>query len=278
MDLVCGMIGVQANQREAVGLAGKHGFESVEARMHELAGMQRGQVEELLAQLKNHRLVWGAAGLPVDFRRDEEQFRTGMTDLPRLAEGLQRAGGSRVGTYLMPCHNELTYVENFRIHQRRLRQIAEVLNDHGIRFGLEYVGTETLRLSRRYPFVHTMAETRELIAAIDVENVGLILDSWHWWTSGDTEQELRSVKKEEVVAVDLNDAPRGIPKEEQRDNHRELPGATGVIDAGLFVRVLQDIGYNGPVRAEPFNTTLNMLDNEAACEVAIRSLRQVAGG
>ena len=38
-----------------------------------------------------------------------------------------------------------TYLENFKLHARRLRAAAEVLKDHGQRLGLEYVGTKTSR-------------------------------------------------------------------------------------------------------------------------------------
>jgi sugar phosphate isomerase/epimerase len=73
------------------------------------------------------------------------------------------------------------------------------------------------------------------------------------------------LKSDQVVAVDLNDAPTGIPREKQIDGQRELPLATGVIDVASFLNALQKIGYDGPVRAEPFNKPLNDLDNDAAC-------------
>jgi sugar phosphate isomerase/epimerase len=65
-----------------------------------------------------------------------------------------------------------------------------------------------------------------------------------------------------VVAVDLNDAPAGIPKDQQVDNARELPVATGVIPAADFLGALRTMGYDGPVRAEPFNKALNALPKE----------------
>jgi len=41
---------------------------------------------------------------------------------------------------------------------------------------------------------------------------------------------LLALKNQEVVSVDLNDAPAGITQEQQQDNQRELPAATGVIE------------------------------------------------
>ncbi len=273
--LTPGSIGVTVtSQRELNDLAKRHRFESVEPRTEELTAMSPDQLVAATADLKAKQLVWAAASLPVDFRKDDATFRDGLMKLPRLAAGLQRAGVTRMGTWLSPSHATLTYLANFESHAGRLRQIAAVLKDHGLRLGLEYVGTQRNLVGNRYPFVHTLAETRELIAKIGTGNVGLVLDTWHWWTAGDTEADLRSLTNKDVVSVDLNDAPAGIAKELQRDNQRELPAATGVIDGGSFLRALTAIGYDGPIRPEPFNQALNALDNEAACAAASTALHR----
>ena len=119
-----------------------------------------------------------------------------------------------------------------------------------------------------------MAETKDLLAEIDQPNMGLVLDSWHWYTAGETVEDLRSLSGEDVVACDLNDAPAGIPVDEQRDSSRELPAATGVIDLRAFLNALVAIGYDGPVRAEPFNRELNSLDNEPAVQATAAAMKK----
>ncbi len=269
-----GSIGVQADQTQAIDLAHRHGFESVEPFGNHLAKLSAAEMEALLASLKEKNLVWGAAGLPVDFRGAEDRYRSGLKELPAIAAGLSRAGVDRVGTWLTPAHDELTYLENFRRHTDRLREIATILKDHGARLGLEYVGPATSRLRQRYGFVHTLAEVRELMAAIGTGNVGVVLDSWHWFTARDTEADLLELESRDVVSVDLNDAPAGIPIEQQIDNRRELPAATGVIDLKVFLGALVRIEYDGPVRAEPFNQALNDLDNEAASAATIAAMKK----
>lgn len=273
--LIPGSIGVTAKtQRELNELAHRHQFESVEPRTEELASLPAERFAEILADLKAKQLAWAAAGLSVDFRKDDATFRTGLAALPRLAATLQRAGATRIGTWLSPSHGQLTYRANFAQHAARLREIARVLKDHGVRLGLEYVGTQLNLVGNRYPFVHTMAEARELIAEIGTGNVGLVLDTWHWWTAGDTEADLLALQNSDVVTVDLNDAPAGIAKPQQKDNERELPLATGVIDATAFVSALRKIGYDGPVRCEPFNKALNALDNDPACAAVSAALHK----
>ncbi len=55
---------------------------------------------------------------------------------------------------------------------------------------------------------------------------------------------------------------------------RELPLATGVIDIKVFLNALVKIGYDGPLRAEPFNQYVNAMDDESACQASIESLRK----
>jgi|SRR6516162_4193954 len=274
IDLVCGAIGVSANQREAIELAAAHGFESVGVDGKYFASLSDDQLAQLKAFVKEKGLAFGGAGLSVEFRRDQVRFQDSMKELPSIAAGLKRAGLDRISTWLMPCDDKLTYLENFHLHSVRLREVAKVLKDHNVRFGLEYVGPKTSWASRRYPFIHTMAEMKELIAEIGTGNVGFQLDSWHWWNAGETADDILSLKGDEVIAVDLNDAPAGIPKEQQVDNHRELPCATGVIDLAAFLNALNQIGYGGPIRAEPFNQAVNKMSKDEACAAAAASLKK----
>ncbi len=274
INLVCGAIGVKASQTRAIDLAAKHGFESVEAHSSYLAELSDGELEALKTDLKKKRLVWGTSGLSVDFRKDEDTFRKGLKELPGLAAGLQRAGVKCVNTWVMPCHDELTYLENFKQHSNRLRKICKVLEDYDLRIGIEYVGTATLLAARKYPFLHTMAEALELIDTIGTGNAGIVLDSWHWWQAGDSIADIERLNKQDIILVDLNDAPAGIEKKLQLDGKRELPLATGTIDAKGFLNALVKIGYDGPVRAEPFNQSLRDLEDDPACKATVDSLKK----
>ena len=239
-----------------------------------MARLSPAELTDLLADLKAKGLVWAAAGLSVEFRRDDAAFADGLKRLPDVAVALEKAGVTRVGTWLSPGHGTLTYLQHFRQHAQRLREVARVLADHGLSLGLEYVGTFTSRARQRFPFVHNLAETRELIAAIGAGNVGVVLDSWHWWQAGETAEDLLTLSANDIVSVDLNDAPAGVAKDQQQDGRRELPAATGVIEVAAFLKAIAQRGYDGPVRAEPFNQALNALDNEPACAATIEALRK----
>ena len=135
-----------------------------------------------------------------------------------------------------------------------------MLGDHGLRLGLEYVGPRTSWTASRYPFIHTLAETRELIAEIGRDGVGLVLDSWHWYTAGETAEDLRGLANRDVVACDLNDVPRSVPVDQQRDGVRELPVRDrGHRPEGIPEGTRRRSDSTDRSRAEPFNATLRTL-------------------
>lgn len=273
LNLVCGAIGVSARtQADVNALAHRHGFESVEARGEELAQMDAAALSRLRDDMAAKKIVFGAAGLPNGMRADAPAWDDEMKKLPGLAAGLTRAGVTRVGTWISPGSDTHTYLQNFTRHVARVTEIARVLDGEGVRFGLEYIGTPTLRRRPRHAFIHSMAESRELFAEVPFKNVGFVLDTWHWFTALEGATELASVKAQEIVAVDLNDAPAGVPLNEQLDNQRELPVTTGVIDLATFVTALVRVGYDGPARAEPFNAPLNAMDDDAACAASMAAL------
>jgi sugar phosphate isomerase/epimerase len=136
------------------------------------------------------------------------------------------------------------------------------------------VAPRTSWINARYSFIRSLAEMKDLVAEINVAGTGYVLDSWHWWHANDSAADILTLQGRDVIAVDLNDAPAGIPKEEQVDGHRELPCATGIIDVRAFLNALNQIGYDGPVRAEPFNQTVNHMPKDEACAAAAAALRK----
>ena len=274
MLLSCGRIGVKASFRESVELAVKYGFEGVDPDAGYFARLSDDELKRLLDELKAKNLRLGAAGLPVDFRKDEATFSEGLKKLPAVAQVLQNAGVTRVSTWIMPCSNELTYLQNFRSHASRLRLCATILADHGQRLGLEYVSPKTLWRSQKHPFLHTLSETKELLVAIGTDNLGVQLDSWHWFNAEETEEDLLTLRNQDVVTVDLNDAPTGIPLEKQVDSARELPAATGVIPVKMFLEALRKISYGGPVQAEPFNAALRAMPRDEAVAATAAAMKK----
>ncbi len=272
--LSLGRLGFHAGFPQSLELTLKHGFEGLDPDSNYFASLGDEGIKRLRDDLQAKNLKLGAAGLPVEFRKDEATFNDGLKKLPAAADILQRAGVGSVSTWVLPCSNDLTYPQNFRQHAYRLRQCAQILADRGQKLGLEYVAPRTLWRSQRHPFLHTLSETKELIVAIGINNLGIQLDSWHWFNAEETGKDLLALRGSEVVTVDLNDAPRGLSLDQYQDDHRELPVATGVIPVKELLDSLVQIGYDGPIQAEPFNAALRAMPLDQACSSASAAMRR----
>lgn len=274
LHLSCGSLGIKASQHEAIDYAAKFGFDAVDADGRFLAGLSDSELAGLKDVMTSKKIGWAMAGLSVDFRRDDASFSETMKTFPAYAQSLRRAGVLRVTTWLSPTSPQRTYLVNFRTHAQRLKEIARVLNDNNIRLGIEYVGPKTSWAAQKYPFIHSMAELKELLAEMNQPNIGFVLDSWHWYTAGESKDDLLSLGGKDVISVDLNDAPAGIPVDQQIDSKRELPAATGVIDVKSFLGALEKIGFDGPVRAEPFNEAVRKMQPDDALAATMASLKK----
>jgi sugar phosphate isomerase/epimerase len=274
IHLSAGSVGVKADPRQALAFAHQHGFEAIDADSGFLAGLDASALAAFIAEMKARNIVWGTSGLSVDFRTTEDNFIRTLGDFPRRCAALQRAGASRVATWISPTHNDLPYLANLRLHARRLRECARIAGDHGCRLGLEYVGPKTSWTARRFPFVHSMKQMKELIAEIGLGNVGFVLDSWHWYTANETAADLKTLTSWDIVSADLNDAPAGRTLDEQKDLERELPMATGVIDLAAFLNTLTELGCDAPVRCEPFNAALRAMPPEQALAATFAAMKK----
>jgi len=269
-----GAIGVNGDLHQLLKWADQYGFEAIVSNPTQLAAMKSDELKSFLDAMKSKNISWGSTNLPIDFRKSEEKYQEGLQGLPHLAKALKKAGATRMNTWIMPTHETLSYRENFDQHVERLKEAGRIIGHYDIRLGLEYVGPKTLMARNKFAFMHTMKECKELIKAIDEDNVGIQLDAFHWFCAGEDISDILSLSANEIVTVDLNDARSGITADDQIDGKRELPSASGVIDLKAFLGALITIGYDGPIRAEPFNAELKAMDNEAALKKTYEMMKK----
>jgi len=264
-----GALGIRMAWEESLPLAKSADFEGIDVPLE--ADRSASRVKELLAE---YSLMPGGSGLPVDFRGAQGAFERGMASLPDLAKLSAAVGQTRFATWILPFSDTLTMGESFRLHAKRLGACAKVLAGHGCRLGLEFIGPKTCRQGHKYPFVRTMEQMLDLCEAVG-PNAGLLLDSWHWYTSLGTTEDILALANRDVVYVHINDAPAGIAVDAQQDMVRTLPGATGVEDLPGFLGALRTIGYDGPVVVEPFDRDLAALPPDQAARRAGEALARV---
>jgi len=259
-NLSPGAIGVRCSLDQSLEIARANGFEGVDLDPQQL--LEPRERDRVWAALQSYGLQPGGWGVPVRWAEEPAVYEQDLKKLPTLAKAAGEIGLTRCITWIAPASNERDFRENFDFHIKRFRPIAQILADHGCRLGLEFIGPKTSRAGAKYEFIHNMEGMLQLCQALGTGNAGLLLDIWHWYTSHGTLESLRRLKDADVVYVHLNDAPAGVPVDEQIDNVRCLPGETGVIDTLGFLKALQAIGYTGPVTPEPFSKKLQQMPEE----------------
>jgi len=263
---------------EFVGLAQRHGFIGVEFSIQAVADfVAQNSFEAAAVIFEEAKVLPAVFGMPVEWRKDEETFQAGLAKLPDLAKLAQDLDCSRCCTWVLPDSGEPVqeYAERSK---RRFREIARVLSDQGVRFGLEFLGPKHFRKNPEnvwfYDIPGALLAVAEIQEPAQLENMGLLVDCWHWYTSGGTTMDLAAIPVEQVVHVHINDAP-DIQRDEQVDSVRLLPGASGVIDINGFLRTLKAIGCDGPVAVETFSEELRALTPDEAAARAGAAIAQV---
>lgn len=256
-----------------IALAARHGFRGADFSMEAAHQMGAQAASELFA---SHNIRPGAWGLGVEWRRDRAALESGLSGLSDLAKTAAELGAGRCITWVPPQGGEPAADYEARVLPN-LVEVARVLGDHGVQLGLEFLGPKHFRREPEQVWFYDIPGALDVAAKINergVSNVGLLIDCWHWYTSGGTIMDLAAVPLEQIVHVHINDAP-DKPAEEQVDNVRLLPGQSGVIDIRGFLRTLSALGYEGPVAVETFSEELKNLTPDQSAERAAAAMRKV---
>ncbi len=260
---------------EQVRLASQVGLLGVDTGIEAIAALVQAKsldgAKEFFAEQNVQPGVWG---LPVDWRGEEDKFKAGLAKLPEHAKLGAAIGCPRCVTWIPPVADDPVATRKLAVS--RFAECAKVLGDHGCRLGLEWVGPKTIRAGKT-EFLWRMDQLLDMEADMGQPNVGLLVDSFHWYTAGHTQADLEAVPVDRIVHVHLNDAP-DKPRDEQLDMERLLPGE-GIIDLKGFLTALKTVGYQDYMGLETFGKTLPALPPEEAArkakEVADRALALV---
>lgn len=247
------------NLADSITLAKDAGFQGVAfdiAEAREIAG-SRG-VDALKAMFEDAGIRPAVWGPPVNWTNDAVRDEQ-IANLGPYAEVAVALGATNVTTGIMPANNERPYDEQYAYLQERIRPYAAALDRYGIRLGIEFISPKTLRDQFEYQFIYTMKDMLAFAKDVGTGNVGVLFDVWHHYCAHGTLDDLDVLTPQDVQLIHTNDAPAGIPVDEQQDLSRTLPMETGVIPAPEMLRKLADIGVDCAVGAEPFSARINEL-------------------
>lgn len=239
---------------ELAPLCAQHGIQALSAPRALLEDERAAA--EAAAILADNGLVWGLMPMPADFYHwdlDDAAFDEALRTLARQAKAAEKLGVTHAYNHVWST-GPREFDENFDWHVRRVRAVSGILSDHGVRYGLEFLGPHELRTWQPHEFVHSLAGVLAIADAAGGQ-AGVAFDTFHWYTSngGNWDDVLYMAQHaDRLVALHLNDAVAGVPVAEQRDMQRRLPMETGVIDSRAILGKFQGQSCDALYMIEPF--------------------------
>lgn len=251
-SLETSMLGISHDPRELAPHCAKYGIEAIGAP----AALFQDEklAAETAAVMQENGLQWGLLPMPADFYYwdlTDEAFDAGIAELERRAVIGEKLGIRHAYNHVWSSGSR-PFDENFEWHVKRVKKVAHTLAEHGIRYGLEFLGPHELRTFAPHPFVHSLSGVLAIADAAGGE-AGIAFDAYHWYCSNNADAGdmlWMETHLDRLVAFHMNDAVPGLPYNEQKDMVRRLPMDSGIIDTrALFAR------FN-----KPENTALCMIE------------------
>ena len=245
------------NAFDSIAMAVESGFEGVDLLVRDL--VESGvALEDVRSRMRDAGLRAGAWPFPFDWRRDEESYREGLRRLPEYARAASALGLTRTATWVLPMAppgmSDPEQVADW--HRRRLGPIARVLDDSGIRLGLEAIAVRVVPFDGvGADFARSLPEASLRLRSLLNEhaNVGWLWDSFHAALAEDEWDAAAAWGADRIVWVHIANPPLTSESERRalRDDQREVPDQGETRYSRWMLDRLRRAGYAGPVTPEP---------------------------
>ena len=123
-------------------------------------------------------------------------------------------------------------------------RLLEVSLQYGVPASLEYLGF--------VPQVNRLEVAWDVIQRAGHPAATVVVDTWHNFRGGTDPAMLERIPAEKISIVHWNDAPADIPRQQQADPDRVMPG-DGILPLAEVASQLQRIGYRGALSLELFH-------------------------
>ena len=141
--------------------------------------------------------------------------------------------------------------DDHAVAAERLVSVANLAAKYGVRIALEFIARSRL--------LGSLPTALQVIRQAAQPNVGLCLDTFHFYAGVSKLEDLDELRSGEVEHVHFHDVPRTVPRELLVDADRIPPG-TGVIPLTKIVDALRRIGYAGALSVELFDPEVQKSD------------------
>ena len=126
---------------------------------------------------------------------------------------------------------------------RVLEELGTIAESHGVALGFEFLGQADCS-------VQTLDLANEIVTRVGRRNIGLVIDSFHFYAGESTIESIDSVDPDQLFIFHINDA-EDLPRQQLQDAHRLLPGL-GILPLKEMLQAFRRIGYDRVASIEIF--------------------------
>jgi 2-keto-myo-inositol isomerase len=126
---------------------------------------------------------------------------------------------------------------------RVLRELCDIAARHNVSLAFEFLGQPDCS-------VPTQDLAHEIVRVADRTNLGLVIDSFHFYAGGSTIEMVEALDPDLIYVFHINDA-ENLPREQLLDKHRLLPGL-GILPLRKLTAAFRKIGYDKVASVEIF--------------------------
>jgi sugar phosphate isomerase/epimerase len=159
--------------------------------------------------------------------------------------------------------------DDHAVAAERLVALAEIAASHRVRIALEFIARSRL--------LGSLGTALQVLRQAAQPNVGLCLDTFHFYAGVSKLEDLDELRTGEVEHVHFHDVPRSVPRELLVDADRIPPG-TGVIPLTNVVDALRRIGYAGALSVELFDPAIQKSDPAVTARTCYAAVTRFIAG
>jgi 2-keto-myo-inositol isomerase len=236
---------MKATLPEDIAAASTAGFKRLEIWAAKMDTYLEAHSVESLKALLDEADLQAASINSIEFItfRSAEEYETIQARCGQLCELAQALGCEKIVVVPSPTPEGVAWDEIKAESVRVLRELSEVAHPYGVQLAFEFLGFT-------WCSVRTLAQCWDIVKEARRDNVGLVIDTCHFYAGGSELRSIEQVAPEKILIFHINDV-EDRPLETIEDAHRLLPGE-GVIPLDEILTRLKHIGFDGLCSVELF--------------------------
>jgi 2-keto-myo-inositol isomerase len=227
-------------------------------------------IDELINSLvKNNMKAYAINSIENITFRNKEDLNYIKEELIRLCEIANKIKCDYIVVVPSPKPSGVSREEIKQESISRLEELSKITQGYDTGLAFEFIGTGNCS-------VKTLDDAWQIVKGAELENVGLVVDAFHFYTGGSSIRSIKKIPPDKIIIFHINDC-EDLPIEKLQDKHRLLPGE-GVIPLREIAGALKSIGYNRVVSVELFRPDYWKWDAKKLAYQSKKRTEDILGG